>query len=286
MLLYKLLSFNIHLMDWSALNYWSWNKPLATGTFLAVPKAEGMGFCCLFCAFFLQQVFGLWKEGRARKQACEPSSRFKRFGLLLWFQHRQNIQLCSQNTDMQPLPQEKYASRLWSDLRMWAILSLQVMLLKSGETSLLMQFLAAGDVLFGFGPLNIIGDALWCIYSWWVTHYSSWTPTDFKESAHSTRTHSVVKTGLRHNVCYYHSKNLFWAVFGESLVHLCGWQPPVCLLLLSRYSGCRREENQYQLFFWGYTNHQDHRQRISPKLLLSLKVADFWVPISELPCPI
>lgn len=58
MLLYNLLALYILWIE-SALNYWLWNKPLETGTFLAAPKAEGMGFCCFFCVFFLQQVFGL-----------------------------------------------------------------------------------------------------------------------------------------------------------------------------------------------------------------------------------
>lgn len=74
------------------------------------------------------------------------------------------------------------------------------------ESSLLMQFLAAGDVCFGFGSLNIIWNILWCIDLWWVTHYPAWTPTDFKESAHSARTHSQVKTWAQAQCILTHQK--------------------------------------------------------------------------------
>lgn len=83
------------------------------------------------------------------------------------------------------------------------------------ESSFLMQFLAAGDVLFGFGPLNIIWNMLRCTDLWWVTHCSAWTPTAFKESAHSAMTHSEAKTWPQAQHILTHQKFILSTVRGK-----------------------------------------------------------------------
>lgn len=128
---------------------------------------------------------------------------------------------------------------------------------------------------FGFGPLNIIWNTSWCIYSWWVAHCSAWTPADFKESAESARTHSAVKTWPRAQCILLSQQKICSELcLGKALCtsvgdsHQCVW----CCFLAILDAGGRKisikssfEATQIKL--------QGHR---SAKLLPSLKVADFW----------
>lgn len=138
-------------------------------------------------------------------------------------------------------PGEICFTRPWSDLRMWAILSLQVMLSKSGKLLSWCSFWQLEMCFLDLGP--------WILFE---TRCDAFTrgrkhitlrrlPLTSRSLLTAQGPIQQSKPGLRHNV-YYPSKNLVWAVFGESPVHLCGWQPPACLVLLPSYSWCRREK--------------------------------------------
>lgn len=140
-----------------------------------------------------------------------------------------NIQLCSQKRRYSILAPEEICFKVLIHFMDVGNFILAGDSIEIRETSLLMQFLAAGDVLFGSGPSNIIWNMLWRINLWWVTHYSAWTPTDFKESAHSARTHSEVKTWPQAQRILTQQKIHFELCLGKALCtsvgdgHHCVW---------------------------------------------------------------
>lgn len=96
---------------------------------------------------------------------------------------------------------------------------MQPLLLTPG--TLLMQFLAAGNLFLGFGPFNIIWTTMRRICSWWVTHYPIWTPTGFKESVHSRRTRSAVKIWPRAQHTSSQQKFMLSCVWGKPSAPPC-----------------------------------------------------------------
>lgn len=144
-----------------------------------------------------------------------------------------------------------------------------------------MQFLAAGNVVFGLGPFNIIWTMLWFICSQWVTYYSEQTPTSFGESVHSARTHSVVKIWPQALRALLQQKLILSCAWGKA-AHLSRWQPSVCMVLLPRSSPCSSSS------IWAV---QAARSTCSTLLTsccanLSLKSSGSWVLLAVLPCPV
>lgn len=273
----------------SVLHYWLWNKPLGTGTFLALPQAEGTGvFLFVLCIF---PTAGIWsmKIGQSMIAGMWAFFQIQEIGSIIVISaHAQYSVMLTKMQILNPGsrgnmlqgPDPFYGCGQFYPCRWfyWNKGNFSSDAVSSSWRCAFWIWALKYYLKHVVTHLLVVGNTLLCVDSHWLQGVCSQCQDPLRSQNPASGTTYINS-----------AKNSLWALFGESPVHLCGWWPSLCLVLLPSCSWCRREKI-HQLFLWGYTNHEELWHSISHKLLCALlpplRVADFGVPISVSPCPL